>query len=107
VLRQLRRRSLAALRKEIAADFYTAVTRPPAVYRGNPFQVEAAVAYAKPGENPELGAEDSVRVMRFANRVPLLYMSGACAISKAVITKTATTAKPQKKREGTNPGSSL
>jgi len=32
---------LAGLRKQIQADFYTAVTRPPAVYRGNPFQIEA------------------------------------------------------------------
>jgi len=75
---------LAGLKKEISADFYTAVTRPPTVYRGNPFQIEAGVAYAKPGENDDLGAEDPVRVMRFANRVPLLYMNGACAITRAV-----------------------
>lgn len=75
---------IAGLRKEIDADFYQAVTRPPAVYRGNPFQVEVGVAYAKPGENTDLGAEDPVRVMRFANRVPLLYMAGACAMSKSV-----------------------
>jgi DNA topoisomerase-6 subunit B len=73
----------AGLRKEIAADFYTAVTRAPAVYRGNPFQIEAGLAYARPGENEELGAEDPVRLMRFANRVPLLYMGGGCAITKA------------------------
>ena len=74
---------VAGLKKEIAADFYTAVTRSPTVYRGNPFLVEAALAYARPGENEELGAEEPVRVMRFANRVPLLYMSGACAINRA------------------------
>jgi len=76
---------LLGLKKEIKADFYTAVTRPPAVYRGNPFQIEVALAYARPGENPDLGAEDPVRVLRFANRVPLLYMSGACAMTRAVI----------------------
>ncbi|HIE10566.1 MAG TPA: DNA topoisomerase VI subunit B [Kiritimatiellae bacterium] len=75
---------LLGLKKEIQADFYTAVTRPPAVYRGNPFQIEVALAYARPGENPDLGAEDPVRVLRFANRVPLLYMSGACAMTRAV-----------------------
>ena len=75
---------LAGLRKEIAAEFYTAVTRPPTVYRGNPFQVEVALAYARPGENRDLGAEDPVRLMRFANRVPLLYMGGGCAITRAV-----------------------
>ncbi len=37
------------LRKEVAADFFVAVSRPPAVYRGNPFQVEVAIAYGAPG----------------------------------------------------------
>jgi len=76
---------VAGLKKEIAADFYTAVTRAPTVYRGNPFQIEAGIAYAKPGENQDLNAEEPVRLMRFANRVPLLHMAGACAINKAVV----------------------
>ena len=75
---------LAGLKKEIQADFYTAVTRDPEVYRGNPFLVEVGLAYAKPGENQELGAEEPVRVMRFANRVPLLYQAGACGMTDAV-----------------------
>ncbi len=75
---------LAGLKKEFPADFYTAVTRAPEVYRGNPFLVEVGVAYAKPGENAELGAEDPVRLMRCANRAPLLYMGGACAITEAM-----------------------
>jgi len=75
---------IAGLKKEITADFYTAVTRAPAVYRGNPFQIEAGLAYARPGENSELNSEDPVRVMRYANRVPLLHMAGACAITKGV-----------------------
>jgi DNA topoisomerase-6 subunit B len=74
---------LAGLKKEIEADFYTAVTRSPTVYRGNPFQIEAGVAYARAADNPELSAEEPVRLMRYANRVPLLYMTGACAVSKA------------------------
>ena len=76
---------MAGLKKEIEADFFTAVTRGPEVYRGNPFQIEAGLAYAKPGEKSELGADESVRVLRFANKVPLLYMSGACAINKAIM----------------------
>ena len=40
---------LIGLKKEIDADFYEAVTRPPTVYRGNPFQIEVAIAYARPG----------------------------------------------------------
>jgi DNA topoisomerase-6 subunit B len=68
------------LKKEINAEFYTAVTRQPDVYRGNPFVIEAGIAYGG-----EQGAEEQVRVMRFANRVPLLFQQGACAITKSVI----------------------
>ena len=67
------------LRKEINAEFYCATTRPPAVYRGNPFVVEAGIAYG--GEQSQ---EETVRLMRYANRVPLLYQHGACAITKAI-----------------------
>ncbi|MGQ9662848.1 MAG: DNA topoisomerase VI subunit B, partial [Kiritimatiellia bacterium] len=76
---------VAGLRKEIEADFYTAVTRPPSVYRGNPFQVEAGLAYVRPGESGEMASEEPVRVLRFANRAPLLYMAGACAITRSVV----------------------
>ncbi|NQT94177.1 MAG: DNA topoisomerase VI subunit B, partial [Lentisphaerae bacterium] len=76
---------ISGLRKEMSPDFITAVTRPPAVYRGNPFQVEVGLAYVKPGQGGDLGAEDPVRVLRYANRVPLLYMAGACATTKAVV----------------------
>ena len=75
---------IAGLKKEIEADFYTAVTRDPEVYRGNPFQIEVGIAYAKPDPKQEIGADEPVRVMRFANRVPLLYQAGACAVSEAV-----------------------
>ncbi|MBS3166494.1 hypothetical protein J4444_05205, partial [Candidatus Woesearchaeota archaeon] len=54
---------------------------PPAVYRGNPFIIEAALAYGG-----EQSGDDAVRVMRFANRVPLLYQQGACAITNAIQT---------------------
>ena len=78
---------VAGLKKEIKADFYTAVTRDPEVYRGNPFQIEVGMAYVRPEETKgqEMGQEEPVRVLRFANRVPLLYQPGACAITKAVI----------------------
>jgi DNA topoisomerase-6 subunit B len=59
---------LAGLKKQIMADFYTAVTRPPAVYRGNPFQIEAGLVYGG-----SLPADGLARVLRYANRVPLLY----------------------------------
>ncbi|MCX7818285.1 MAG: DNA topoisomerase VI subunit B [Kiritimatiellae bacterium] len=78
---------VAGLQKEIRADFVTAVSRPPAVYRGNPFLIEAGLAWGRP--EPIVGAEgaadEPVRVLRFANRVPLLYQAGACALTRAVI----------------------
>ncbi len=68
------------LKKEITAEFYTSVTRSPAVYRGTPFVVEVALAYGggQPGDQP-------VNLLRFANRVPLLYQQSACASFKAVL----------------------
>ncbi|MFH1282813.1 MAG: DNA topoisomerase VI subunit B [bacterium] len=71
---------LKGLKKEIPADFYAAVTRAPSVYRGNPFQIEAGVAYG--GDLPK---EELVEVMRFANRVPLLYQQSGCAIAKSIV----------------------
>src|SRR5262245_11931140 len=71
---------LTGMRKEMEAAFYTAITRPPAVYRGNPFQVEIGMAY---GGN--LPAEELVDILRFANRVPLQYQQSACAITKSVL----------------------
>jgi len=71
---------LRGLKKNINADFYAAVTRSPSVYRGNPFQIEVAIAYG--GELPH---DELVDVMRFANRVPLLYQQSACAITKSII----------------------
>jgi DNA topoisomerase-6 subunit B len=58
----------------------TAVTRPPAIYRGNPFQVECGILYSK-----ELPGDELAKVFRFANRVPLLYQASACAMFKAVV----------------------
>ena len=60
--------------------FVTAVTRPPAIYRGNPFQVECGILYSK-----SLRADELAKVFRFANRVPLLYQASACAMTKAVV----------------------
>ena len=71
---------LAGLKKQIEADFYTAVTRPPAVYRGNPFLIEAGLVYGG-----SLPADGHARVLRYANRVPLLYQQSACAIMRSVL----------------------
>ncbi|MUV49467.1 DNA topoisomerase VI subunit B [Haloarcula sp. CBA1122] len=67
------------LRKEFDADFYAASTRDASVHGGDPFIVEAGIAYGG-----ELEAEGTVDVMRFANRVPLVYQRGACATTDVV-----------------------
>ncbi len=55
------------------------VTRAPKVYSGNPFVVEVGLVYG--GELPK---DQPVRILRFANRVPLLYQQGADVITKAI-----------------------
>ncbi len=69
-----------SLKKEINAEFYCAITRPVFVYRGNPFQIEVGMAYG--GDQPK---DELVTVLRYANRVPLLYQQGACAFTKSII----------------------
>jgi DNA topoisomerase-6 subunit B len=92
---------LHGLYKQIKGEFYTAVTRPPAVYRGNPFVIEAGLAFGKGPEQPAGKAEqpevplaegethdddnELASVIRYANRVPLLYQQSACATFKAVL----------------------
>ena len=65
-------------------EFDVVLTRSPKVYSGGiPFQVEVAVAYGgHAGRN--IGEGTKVEIMRFANRAPLLFDAGGCAITKAV-----------------------
>lgn len=61
-------------------EFYCPpVTREPSVFSGNPFQVEVGIVYG--GQLPQ---DKPVEILRYANRVPLLYQQGACAITAAV-----------------------
>src|SRR5213083_1197742 len=95
---------LSGVYQQIKGEFYTAVTRPPAVYRGNPFVIEAGLAY---GRGPAHGEESQeqkpialaegetqendhelARLIRYANRVPLLYQQSACVIYKSVLDTT-------------------
>lgn len=64
----------SGLEKEFDADFYASATRDAGVHGGDPFIVEAGIAYGG-----ELAAEGGVELLRFANRVPLVYQRGACA----------------------------
>jgi DNA topoisomerase-6 subunit B len=60
--------------------FLATVTRPPKVYRGNPFQIEVGIAYG--GSRP---MDRTIDLYRMANRVPLLFQRGACGVTDAVI----------------------
>jgi DNA topoisomerase-6 subunit B len=144
---------LKGLHKVVPGEFYVAATRPPAVYRGNPFVIEAALAYGgspathkvsldaltellsqsdartlrqflvntfsglgtdsadkilaaadigvriSPGklkpkdiatlhgamQNVNADEGQSMNVLRYANRVPLQFQPGACAITQTVM----------------------
>ncbi|HEX54698.1 MAG: DNA topoisomerase VI subunit B [Candidatus Altiarchaeales archaeon] len=65
-------------------EFESVLTRPPRVHSGGtPFIIEAAIAYGgHAGRNSKEGVR--AEVMRFANRAPLLFDAGGCAITKAI-----------------------
>ncbi len=68
-----------SIKKEYNLDFVASITRPATVYRGNPFQIEACIGY---GGN--LNTQQQAKILRFANRVPLMYQASSCAITKAL-----------------------
>ncbi|WP_406656980.1 DNA topoisomerase VI subunit B [Methanolobus sp. ZRKC2] len=67
------------LEKEFSVDFIATTTRSPSVFSGNPFVVEVGIAYGG-----ELHKDDRIEIMRFANRVPLLYQQGGCVTTHAI-----------------------
>jgi DNA topoisomerase-6 subunit B len=70
---------IKGLSKEYKADFVTAYTRPVAVYRAIPFQVEVGLLYSS-----SLPNDQSINLIRYANKIPMLYQQSECAIYKAV-----------------------
>jgi len=77
---RLIRKGLKNVLGSVRPEFYCPpLTREPAVYSGNPFQVEVGIVYGG-----ELPPDQPVEVLRYANRVPLLYQQGACALTAAV-----------------------
>jgi DNA topoisomerase-6 subunit B len=144
---------LKGMHKVVPGEFYAAATRPPAVYRGNPFQIEVGLTYGgtaptqnitkdllvelleetdartvrqflvhtfnglggegadkiiktasigtrqtpnklKPKEiealftamkNVNISEGQSMEVLRYANRVPLQFQHGACAITQTIV----------------------
>ncbi|HDI13135.1 MAG TPA: DNA topoisomerase VI subunit B [Hadesarchaea archaeon] len=83
----------SGMRQILHPEFVYAITRPPKVYRGGlPFLVEVGIAYGggagktteNKGENAEGEEEVGMELIRFANRAPLIFDQGGCAITTAV-----------------------
>ena len=74
------KKSLKHMLSGLKPEFYSPpVTRDPIVVAGNPVQVEVGMVFG--GELPK---DQSVEILRFANRVPLLYQQGACVTTHAI-----------------------
>ncbi len=67
------------IRNMLNPEFLYVVQRQPASYSGFPFVVEVGLAYG--GEIP---ASDSIKIYRFANKIPLLYDERADVVWKVV-----------------------
>ena len=68
-----------SLKAEINADFYHTVTRSTRCYRGNPFTIEVGLAYGG-----DLPCDSPIRVIRVANKVPLIYNPTGGAVMEAL-----------------------
>ncbi len=74
-----------AMKNILMPEFISVTERSPKVFRGGiPFLVEAAVAYG--GNSGRVKAEGgrSGDILRYANRVPLLFDAGGCVLTEAV-----------------------
>ena len=67
------------LSKTIDSRYAITMTRAPNVSQGNPYQVEVGLIF---GGN--MVADKPVEILRFANRVPLMYQQGGCLLTKAI-----------------------
>jgi DNA topoisomerase-6 subunit B len=71
----------AGIKKQLKPAFVTAITRKPSSYSGFPFTVEAGLAYG--GELPP-NVSGKIPVVRFANKIPLLFDEGSDVARKAI-----------------------
>jgi len=67
------------LSKTIDSRFVTTMTRVPNVSQGNPYQIEVGLIFGG-----SMASDKPVEVLRFANRVPLMYQQGGCLLTKAI-----------------------
>ena len=67
------------LSKTIDSKFVTTLTRSPRVTSGNPYQIEVGLIFG--GSIP---SDQQVQLLRFANRVPLMYQQGGCLLTQAI-----------------------
>lgn len=70
---------ISGMKKAYSADFYAAETRNASAHSGEPFLVEAGIAYGG-----DIDPDGNVELLRFANRVPLVYKKGGCATTSVV-----------------------
>ncbi len=74
------KRGLRNVLGELRPEFFAPpVSRPPKVRGGFPFMVEVGLVYGG-----GLPSDQAIQILRFANRVPLLFQQGACAITNAI-----------------------
>ncbi|MGC8729924.1 MAG: DNA topoisomerase VI subunit B [Candidatus Micrarchaeia archaeon] len=72
-----------AMQNIINPEFMNIKERKPAIFRGGiPFIVEAGIAYG--GSSINKDSNTGGVILRFANRVPLMFDSNSCAITEAV-----------------------
>ncbi len=67
------------LSKAIDSRFASTVTRKPKASQGNPFQIEVGLVFGG-----DLQSDGQIEILRFANRVPLMYQQGGCLLTKAL-----------------------
>ena len=67
------------LAKAIDSKFVTTITREPCVSNGNPFQVEVGLLFGT-----DMPSDSPIEVLRFTNRVPLMYQQGGCLLTKVI-----------------------
>ncbi len=76
-----------AFKNILNPEYFSVRSRKPKVFRGGvPFAVEAAVAYGGKSGRENASGGVSADIQRFANRAPLLFDAGGCAITEAVKT---------------------